>query len=89
MFIWYLAEPILMILAAIFIITQIAVPAWKNTPTFPIIRRIFKHKRMVEEKVRELKAAKEVKVLEKTAEQLESELRDKPTRRKTSAKKGG
>jgi hypothetical protein len=76
-------EPALMLLAVLFVLSQIAWPAYKDTPTFPLIRRIFKHKRMVEEKVRELKTAKEVKKLEKTAEALEAELRE-PKKRKSA-----
>jgi hypothetical protein len=86
MFVWVIVEPILMILAAIFIITQVAVPAWKNTPTFPLIRQVLKRRRVAEEKMRVLKATKEVQKLEKSAAVLEAELHEKPKRRKPTNK---
>jgi hypothetical protein len=67
MFLWIVIEPILAILCALFIITQVAIPAWRNTPTFPLVRRIFKRRRIVEEQIRELRAIKEVQELEQEA----------------------
>lgn len=90
MFFWALAEPILMILAALCIFTQIMVPAWRGTPTFPLVRKAFRHRREMEEKVHDLRAAKEGKVLEKQAKELEQELQeDQPRRPRRGPKKGG
>lgn len=53
MFIWTLFEYGIVFLSAVFIITQMVIPALTNKPTFPLFRKSTKQKDCIEEEIRE------------------------------------
>lgn len=60
-----------------FVFSQMLNPAFKNTPSFPFFRRIFRRKAAVTEEIRGLHAKGELTELEKKAEALKRKQQQK------------
>lgn len=75
MFFYTFVEGALMILAVVFVWTQMIVPAWRDIPAFPFFRKVFRRKKAAEDRMRELEATRNAMSVEKNAKQLEEELK--------------
>jgi len=72
MFIWSLFEFCFIILIAVFIITQMIMPAIINKPTFPLFRKTVKEKDKVEDELRNVCVEQETKSLREQIKNLRS-----------------
>jgi len=72
MFIWSLFEFCFIILIAVFIITQMIIPAIINKPTFPLFRKTVKEKDKVEDELRNVCVEQETKSLREQIKNLRS-----------------
>lgn len=82
MFIWPVLEWCLMAFVAVLVLSQMIIPAILDRPLFPLFRRSYKEKERLAETLRDLNVRKETKTLEKEVKELQSEVEDKPQRRK-------
>ncbi len=83
MFLWPVIEGGVAILVGWFVMSQMVLPALRDTPSFPLFRKSVKSKEGAREKIRNLQELKEAKQLTKQAEALEKELQEhKPRKRR-------
>jgi hypothetical protein len=70
MFLWSVFEWGLVVLSAVFVITQLIYPAIADKPTFPLFRKSVKSKDEVEEELREERVCLETEKLRLEVEEL-------------------
>jgi hypothetical protein len=77
MFLWPIVEGCLTVVIAWFVISQMIIPAIRNTPAFPLFRKTVQLKGGVQEQIRELHEIKEAKDLIQEADLLKRDLTKK------------